>query len=127
MKPPSQNDRILAVLQDGQEHEMRDIHRVAGFCRLNSRVSELRKRGLTITCRREGSSYYYRLVKPFVHVDRFFPPCECEACEKARMPIPCSEPVIACVVDESAGHAEQLALTDSVAAHIRRDMDGTPL
>lgn len=61
-KPVSQCDRILAVLADGCEHEMRDIHRVAGFCRLNSRVSELRSRGHEITCRREGACYFYRLV-----------------------------------------------------------------
>ena len=80
MKPLSQNDRILAVLQDGHEHEMRDIHREAGFCRLNSRISELRKRGHNIECRREGGLYFYRLVTP--------------------------EPVYACVVDESAGQLE---------------------
>lgn len=96
----SQNDRILAVLRDGQDHEMRDIHRQAGFCRLNSRVSELRKRGHVIECRREGSEYIYRLVTP--------------------------EPVFACGVDESAGAGDQLQLTDAVAARIRRDMDGTP-
>jgi len=101
VKPLSQNDRILAALQDGREHEMRDIHVVAGFCRLNSRVSELRKRGYVITCRREGREYWYRLVKP--------------------------EPVYVCAVDESAGVSEQLALPDSVAAHLYRDMARTPL
>ena len=83
MKPLSQNDRILAVLQDGKIHEMRDIHREAGFCRLNSRISELRKRGHVIECQREGGLYLYRLVTP--------------------------EPVYQCSVDESAG---QLQLAD---------------
>ena len=101
MKPLSQNDRILAVLQDGREHEMRDIHRIAGFCRLNSRVSELRKRGHVITCRREGSNYIYQLVTP--------------------------EPVYECLIDESAGLSEQLALTDKAAAHLFHDMASTPL
>lgn len=99
-RPPSQNDRILAVLRDGREHEMRDIHREVGFCRMNSRISELRKRGHVIECRRDGGDYIYRLLTP--------------------------EPVFMCVVDESAGLAEQLQLTDVAAARIRRDMDGTP-
>jgi hypothetical protein len=61
----SQNARILELLSDGREHEMRDIHRVVGFCRLNSRVAELRNPkhgGHNIVCRREGTSYFYRLV-----------------------------------------------------------------
>lgn len=58
----SQCKQILAVLSDGREHEMRDIHRMVGFCRLNSRVAELRSRGHQITCRRTGGSYFYRLV-----------------------------------------------------------------
>ena len=80
MKPLSQNDRILAVLADGREHEMRDIHREAGFCRLNSRISELRNRGYVIECQREGGLYFYRLVTP--------------------------EPVFACTVDGPAGQLE---------------------
>ena len=80
MSGKSQSDRILAVLADGREHEMRDIHREAGFCRLNSRISELRKRGHVIECRREGADYIYRLVTP--------------------------EPVYACIPDESAGQLE---------------------
>src|SRR3954467_15249266 len=58
----SQCQQILQVLSDGREHEMRDIHRQVGFCRLNSRVAELRSRGHEITCRRDRGSYFYRLV-----------------------------------------------------------------
>src|SRR3954452_1442594 len=61
----SQCQQILQVLADGREHEMRDIHRLVGFCRLNSRVAELRNPkhgGHNIVCRREGTSYFYRLV-----------------------------------------------------------------
>src|SRR4051812_23547231 len=57
----SQCQQILQVLSDGCEHEMRDIHREVGFCRLNSRVAELRSRGHEITCRRTGGSYFYKL------------------------------------------------------------------
>jgi len=57
----SQCKQILAVLSDGREHEMRDIHQQVGFCRLNSRVAELRSRGHKITCRRDGLSYFYKL------------------------------------------------------------------
>ena len=58
----SQCKQILQVLSDGREHEMRDIHQAVGFCRLNSRVSELRSRGHEIMCRRAGEFYFYRLV-----------------------------------------------------------------
>src|SRR4051812_21407118 len=57
----SQCQQILAVLSDGREHEMRDIHRMVGFCRLNSRVAELRSRGHEITCRRANGHYFYKL------------------------------------------------------------------
>jgi hypothetical protein len=57
----SQCKQILAVLSDGREHEMRDIHTHVGFCRLNSRVAELRSRGHVITCRRSNGNYFYRL------------------------------------------------------------------
>jgi len=57
----SQCKQILQVLSDGREHEMRDIHQAVGFCRLNSRIAELRSRGNQITCRRDGASYFYKL------------------------------------------------------------------
>lgn len=57
----SQCDRILELLQDGRPHEMRDIHRTVGFCRLNSRVAELRARGHLITCEKGHGLYVYRL------------------------------------------------------------------
>lgn len=60
----SQCERILALLQDGREHEMHDIHRAVGFCRLNSRVAELRARGNDIVCRKQGGLYHYRLLAP---------------------------------------------------------------
>jgi len=58
----SQCARILGVLADGKEHEMREIHARAGFSRLNSRVSELRSRGFVIACRAAGGRYFYKLV-----------------------------------------------------------------
>ena len=58
----SQCDRILALLADGSEHEMRAIHNAIGFCRLNSRVAELRSRGHNIVCRKQNGEYHYRLV-----------------------------------------------------------------
>jgi hypothetical protein len=63
----SQNARILAVLWDGQRHTVPEIHRRAGGCRLNSRISELRRHGCEIECdrdpRRKGAGAYgYRLV-----------------------------------------------------------------
>lgn len=41
----SQCAAILEVLGDGEWHSVADIHRRAGYSRLNSRVSELRDRG----------------------------------------------------------------------------------
>jgi len=128
MKSPSQNERILALLDSGREWEMRDIHREVGFCRLNSRVSELRKRGHVIECRREGNLYFYRLVKlerdhecwvdesaglaevtlrpdtPFIPTNPEFP----------GVPFPLTDSA-----DESAGVSEQLALPDSVPENMR--------
>ena len=43
---PSQCDRVLAVLKDGQWHSIDEIHQRAGTMRLNSRVAELRSRRL---------------------------------------------------------------------------------
>jgi hypothetical protein len=64
MKKTSQCDRVLDVLRDGRWHRMEEIHARAGFMRLNSRVSELRARGLDIRCDREGGVYKYRLIGP---------------------------------------------------------------
>jgi hypothetical protein len=67
MNPGSQNSRILAVLWDRREHTVPEIHRRAGGSRLNSRISDLRKQGCEIECRRRphrkgASAYAYRLV-----------------------------------------------------------------
>ena len=58
----SQCARVLAVLDDGRPHTMTEIHERAGTMRLNSRISELRERGHTITCSRVGGDYVYQLV-----------------------------------------------------------------
>jgi biotin operon repressor len=62
VKRPSQNERILEVLRDGQPHRMEEIHQRVGFCRLNSRIAELRDRGYQITCDKGGGLYVYRLI-----------------------------------------------------------------
>jgi hypothetical protein len=62
-KRPSQNDLILEVLADGQPHSYKEIHRHAGFCRLNSRIAELRTRGHNIPpCDKSGGDYRYQLL-----------------------------------------------------------------
>lgn len=63
-RTPSQCDLILEFLSDGQRHDMRAIHAAVGFCRLNSRVSELRKRGHNIVCDPAGGKYVYQLLLP---------------------------------------------------------------
>lgn len=60
--PVPQWKRIVAVLADRRPHSMQEIHAKAGFCRLNSRVSELRSRGYEITCDKTGGNYIYTLV-----------------------------------------------------------------
>lgn len=44
----SQCAAILRVLRDGQPHSVRTIHERAGFSRLNSRITDLRKAGYDI-------------------------------------------------------------------------------
>lgn len=48
VKPGSQNARILQALAGGTWQTVEAIHSKAGTCRLNSRISELRKHGYTI-------------------------------------------------------------------------------
>jgi hypothetical protein len=65
----SQTRAILEVLKDNEFHSVREIHAIAGYSRLNSRVSELRKQGHNIECVRVPASrsvdaYRYRLIPP---------------------------------------------------------------
>lgn len=68
VRAPSQCDLILQVLRDGNWHTTAEIHQRAGFSRLNSRITDLRHRGLTIMSGRvEGEpngprAHRYRLV-----------------------------------------------------------------
>lgn len=57
----SQCDRVLAVLRDGDWHDINEIHRRAGTMRLNSRISDLRARGHLIECLPNGAKTQYRL------------------------------------------------------------------
>lgn len=54
--------RVLAVLQDGEEHSTRDLIAAAHVCAVNSIVAELRANGATIGCERRGDVWYYRLA-----------------------------------------------------------------
>ena len=102
---------LLRVLSDGQAHSLNEIlqrsfaERGCGLTP-HSRASDLRKQGHvvvneTVPGAKRGAGSTYRLVTP--------------------------EPVYECLIDESAGQSEQLALTDKAAAHLYRDMAGTPL
>lgn len=70
LSPSSQGARIIRALADGRWHTTANIHRKAGFSRLNSRVSELRSRhGFVIECEsvpgQTGSlGHRYRLLNP---------------------------------------------------------------
>jgi biotin operon repressor len=65
VKAGSQNERILSALASGQWMTTAGIHRKAGMSRLNSRISELRRRGFRIEHERvngptETRSHRYR-------------------------------------------------------------------
>lgn len=67
MTRPSQNERILAVLDDGGWHNTADLYARCGGMILHSRISELRKRGFWIVSERVPGetgprSFRYRLV-----------------------------------------------------------------
>lgn len=76
----SQNSRILAVLADGHPHTTAEIHRIAGFSRLNSRIAELRKRGHVIECAYIGGTgpeaFEYRLQPSSAGTETATPPQE---------------------------------------------------
>jgi len=54
--------RVAQYLADGRERSTMDIIRECNVCAVNSIIAELRDNGLIIDCRREGDSWYYRLV-----------------------------------------------------------------
>lgn len=68
IRADSQNARVFTVLADGEPHSAAEIHRRAGFMRLNSRVAELRTKGLVITCEHVGGTgpeaFVYQLQTP---------------------------------------------------------------
>jgi hypothetical protein len=58
--------RVADVLQDGRPHTTLDILTTARVCAVNSCVSELRANGMPILCKRQGDTWHYQLVRPFV-------------------------------------------------------------
>lgn len=54
--------RVLALLQDGEEHSTLDIIEHANVCAVNSIASELRANGAVINCERRGDRWFYRLA-----------------------------------------------------------------
>lgn len=97
----SQCSDILAVLVDGRQHSVAEIHQRAGFSRLNSRIADLRKRGHVITCdhvpgETGPKAYLYRLH-------------ESAESDGAHPPQPPSPPQFEAVTDS----AEQLSFSSS--------------
>ena len=94
----SQCEKILRALQQGPVTAA-EIHRIAGSSRLNSRISELRKRGWVIECRHVGGNgpeaYLYELHE------------SAESAEAPALP-PRQHPL----ADEAVDSAEQLTLVD---------------
>lgn len=79
-RPQSQAARILRALSDGRWHSSAAIHRKVGTTRLNSRISELRKRGYEIEHERVKGrgpfGHRYRLATPLprAELSRLFAP-----------------------------------------------------
>jgi hypothetical protein len=131
---------LLRVLSDGRPHSLNEIlqasfaERGCGLT-VHSRASDLRSQGHiivheTVKGAERGAGHTYRLVQPTPGSQEWIDKHMAVAHElaiKSANSVLTAEPVYACVVDESAGQAEQLALTDSAAAHIYRDMARTPL
>lgn len=112
-KKPSQCDQILAVLRDREWHTTAEIHRRCGFSRLNSRISDLRKRGHVIDSDRiEGvpigpDAYKYLLVATSEEVAR-----DCAD----SLPGPASDATSSDAVDEpivDPAFGEQLSLGEA--------------
>lgn len=69
LQPDSQNSRVLSVLSDGHWHTSANIVRKTGAKRLNSRMSELRKRGfvidrVTVPGKTGQLAHRYKLANP---------------------------------------------------------------
>jgi len=63
--PHSHCAQILAVLEDGQFHSSRELHRRV-YCVLHSRIAELRRKGYRIEHRGGGAgaeNHWYRWLK----------------------------------------------------------------
>lgn len=54
--------RVLSVLQDGQQHSTMDISRRANVCAVNSCIAELRDNGIEIESGCEKRVWWYRLA-----------------------------------------------------------------
>ena len=53
--------RVLKLLAKGGEHSTLAIITKAKVCAVSAIISELRQNGYSITCKRRGSAWYYRL------------------------------------------------------------------
>jgi hypothetical protein len=76
------SDRVLDLLADGEPHSHRELYGL--YVIVHSRISDLRKRGHTIECWREGDEYLYQLVSA---VD----PCNGSESTAALLPPPVAD------------------------------------
>lgn len=87
----SQAGRIVRALSDGRWHTVANIHRAAGTCRLNSRISELRTRGFviehdTVPGRSGSLGHRYRMVKAPLDISFVGVPPERPALSRDEVP-----------------------------------------
>jgi nitric oxide reductase activation protein len=59
----SRLQKLLMHLSDGAEHSTLDIIKNTSLCAINSAISELRRNGIAVTCRRIGREVWtYQLT-----------------------------------------------------------------
>jgi hypothetical protein len=61
IKTSERLQRVAQYLGDGRERSTMEIIQECQVCAVNSIIAEMRDNGLTIHCRREGDTWYYRL------------------------------------------------------------------
>jgi len=62
LKNSDRLQRVLHLLEDGDEHSTLNIVTCAQVCAVSSIIAELRANGRQIHCRRDGDRWYYRMA-----------------------------------------------------------------
>jgi hypothetical protein len=82
-------DQLLQVLSDGRPHDHRQLYALGMI--VHSRVADLRDKGHTILCWREGDTSYYQLAgtgSEHGHGDEQNVSCDAATPPKDGVPVP---------------------------------------